>query len=103
MCQSEVLGAWGFFLPSPSNSSVPNLVSFLDAPCFLVSMLWAILGSACHAHLPAPSLRVILVSVFCFLWVCLFVFKRFYLFIHERHTEIGRDTGEGEAGSPQGD
>ena len=29
-------------------------------------------------------------------------FLRFCLFIHERHRERGRDTAEGEAGSPQG-
>ena len=30
-------------------------------------------------------------------------FKRFYLFIHEKHTEREADTqAEGEAGSPQG-
>ena len=28
-------------------------------------------------------------------------FLRFYLFIHQRHTERGRDTAEGEADSPQ--
>ena len=30
------------------------------------------------------------------------IFKRFYLFIHERHTERGRDTGRGRSRLPVG-
>ena len=50
-------------LPSLSSSSVPHLVSFSDAPRVLVSMLWALLGSAYHAHLPTASVHVTLVPV----------------------------------------
>ena len=41
-------------------------------------------------------------SIPCLSRGCFFFFLRFYLFIHERHRERGRDTGEGEAGSVQG-
>ena len=31
--------------------------------------------------------------------MCTLFFKKIYLFVHERHGERGRDTGDGEAGS----